>query len=92
MLDRMKDALDDDRRKWIMPVVTVVVLLIATYLVYRAWVTGGIVNEVALMCLDENCGYTRETQLQVGETLPLKCPNCGGDGHHNEKPCQLERG
>jgi len=47
------------------------------YFGYRAWSRDSRSHRVALMCMTEGCDYQREESLQVGETLPLKCPKCG---------------
>lgn len=42
---------------------------------YRAF-TGGGTPDVALMCMTPGCGTLRERPLELGESLPARCPAC----------------
>ena len=66
-------------KPWVTYAVIGIAVFIGGYFVYGAWTKGDRPNTVTLMCSTKGCGYTRAEALQVGETLPLKCPKCGKD-------------
>ena len=48
--------------------------------VYYAWTRSGDPPLTAsLICVTDGCGYTDSRSLEIGETLPGKCPKCGKD-------------
>ena len=57
--------------------IIVVAVAVLGFLAYRAWFGGEGARSIALACTTEGCGYTREKKPEIGEMLPLICPECG---------------
>jgi len=66
-----------DRRKLMAGAVSGAVVLIGGYFAWAAWSGRSRPQDVAMLCSNPKCGYTRAQPLQVGESLPMPCPKCG---------------
>jgi hypothetical protein len=62
---------------WVKYIVALALLAVIAYFSFKACVGETRSQSIELMCSNPDCDYTRETRLQVGETLPLECPKCG---------------
>jgi len=66
-----------DRRKLVAGVLIGAIVLIGAYFAWTALSSRSRPQDVAMLCSNPKCAYTRAEALQVGETLPMTCPKCG---------------
>jgi len=66
-----------DRGKLVVWAVIGVAVLALAYFAWGAWSSRSRAQDVAMLCSNPKCGYTRAEPLQVGESLPMTCPRCG---------------
>ncbi len=75
----MGNPLYDDTgglRPWVTYTTVGLAVLVGGYLVYGAWFGSDGPSAITLKCMEEGCDYERTRPLQLGESLPLKCPDC----------------
>jgi hypothetical protein len=52
-------------------------VVLGAYWVYASWTGPGKGMTVTMLCYTQDCGYSRDRALELGEILPAKCPRCG---------------
>jgi hypothetical protein len=58
------------------------------YYVYARWQGAEKMVGVRMMCVTPGCGYVRERQLEVGESIPGTCPQCGKASVYTSLRCR----
>jgi hypothetical protein len=74
------------------PTTLLVIVLLAggaaAYTGWSLWANREIPGQkVALLCVSPGCGFRQSRVLQVGEELPIECPQCKNKSLHSTWQC-----
>ena len=68
---------DGGVKPWVTYGLVALAIFAGAYFVRAAWTKSDRPNDIGLLCITSGCGYNDSRLLEIGESVPLKCPKCG---------------